>query len=177
YPVPDPADPTGMKGGDVKNLASAPGGMDSVWVDLGYPVKTLPDGRKYKPLFAFLIRDLDGLVNVNVHGNIRINGNTHGSNQGFGKTEINLSQVLTAPGAGPNPEWTQLFRGNPNYPSIPGRYGPDGQPGVANTQAPAFQPTPPYYAYIDYDGAVYDQLEKNGAVSPKLVLPSSTGTT
>ncbi len=41
---------------------------DSVWVDFGAPVKTTPDGRRYKPLFAVLCVDLDGRINVNAHG-------------------------------------------------------------------------------------------------------------
>ena len=32
------------------------------------PVKTAPDGRLYKPLFAVLCVDLDGRLNVNAHG-------------------------------------------------------------------------------------------------------------
>jgi hypothetical protein len=42
---------------------------DSVWVDLGAPIKTGPDGRRYKPLFAILCQDLDGRINLNAHGN------------------------------------------------------------------------------------------------------------
>ncbi|MCC7087008.1 MAG: hypothetical protein IT427_18570 [Pirellulales bacterium] len=42
---------------------------DSVWLDLGFPVRTTLDGRKYKPLFAIHCVDLDGRVNVNAHGN------------------------------------------------------------------------------------------------------------
>ena len=64
---PLPADP----GGDVKNLLDAPGGNDSIWLDLNYPILTARDGRRFKPLFAPLIVDLDGRVNVNVHGNMR----------------------------------------------------------------------------------------------------------
>ena len=43
---------------------------DAIWVDLGFPVRTTPDGRKYKPLFAILCTDLDGRLNVNAHGTI-----------------------------------------------------------------------------------------------------------
>jgi hypothetical protein len=69
---PPPAD----IGGDVRNLP--PGipvklgpsgqlhyGNDSIWMDLGFPVQTGPDGRTYKPLFAFFITDLDGRLNLN----------------------------------------------------------------------------------------------------------------
>ena len=68
---PPPAD----IGGDVRNLP--PGipiklpngqlhyGNDSIWMDLGFPVQTGPDGRTYKPLFAFFIADLDGRLNLN----------------------------------------------------------------------------------------------------------------
>ena len=41
---------------------------DSVWVDLGFPVQTAPDGTSYKPLFAIRCLDLDGRLNVNAHG-------------------------------------------------------------------------------------------------------------
>jgi hypothetical protein len=41
---------------------------DSVWVDLGMPVQTAADGRRYKPLFALLVLDMDGRANLNAHG-------------------------------------------------------------------------------------------------------------
>jgi len=46
-------------------------------------VKTTRGGTKFKPLFAFLVVDLDGRVNVNVHGNTYqyINGNRSGDEQ------------------------------------------------------------------------------------------------
>jgi hypothetical protein len=43
---------------------------DSIWVDPGLPVVTAPNGRRYKRLVAILIKDLDGRVNPNVHGNL-----------------------------------------------------------------------------------------------------------
>lgn len=42
---------------------------ESVWVDLGLPVMTSASGRRYKRLYAILIKDLDGRINLNVHGN------------------------------------------------------------------------------------------------------------
>ena len=45
------------------------GTPDSVWVDLGFPIQTDSDGRRYKPLFAILCTDLDGRLSLNAHGN------------------------------------------------------------------------------------------------------------
>jgi hypothetical protein len=42
---------------------------DSIWIDPGLPVVTRPDGRRYKRLVAILIKDLDGRINLNAHGN------------------------------------------------------------------------------------------------------------
>jgi hypothetical protein len=41
---------------------------DSNWVDLGDPVQQAEDGTLYKPLYAFLIVDMDSRLNVNAHG-------------------------------------------------------------------------------------------------------------
>ena len=41
---------------------------DSIWVDLGLPVRSASDGRLYKPLFAVLCLDLDGRLDLNAHG-------------------------------------------------------------------------------------------------------------
>ncbi|TWT38018.1 hypothetical protein KOR34_29850 [Posidoniimonas corsicana] len=41
---------------------------DSIWVDLGMPVQRTEDGRLYRPLFAILVQDLDGRLNLNAHG-------------------------------------------------------------------------------------------------------------
>lgn len=43
---------------------------DSVWVDVGFPVQSAPDGRRFKPLAAILCVDLDGRLNMNAHGNV-----------------------------------------------------------------------------------------------------------
>jgi hypothetical protein len=139
-------------GGDVKNLVGSPGTLfwtgggfsfannDSIWIDLGHPVLTAPDGRRYKPMFAPLIIDLDNRLNVNVHGNIKraytptntatqpppIEVPTHASNQGWGPWEVSLRWVLNADTGNDDPnnplpakmtywraEWSNLFLGAP----------------------------------------------------------------
>ncbi|MEX1040490.1 MAG: hypothetical protein WDZ51_07665 [Pirellulaceae bacterium] len=41
---------------------------ESIWIDPGLPIKTDKQGRRYRPLVAILVRDLDALLNVNAHG-------------------------------------------------------------------------------------------------------------
>lgn len=43
---------------------------DAIRMDLDHPIINLPNGRQVVPLYSFKVRDLDGLVNLNVHGNI-----------------------------------------------------------------------------------------------------------
>jgi hypothetical protein len=143
FPLPE--DPTG----DVKNLIGAPGGNDSIWIDLGAPVLTAPDGRRFKALFAPLILDLDGKVNVNVHGNIRGLGQTHVSNQGWGPWEVNLGKVLNVP---VNPgEWRNLFITTAAPPRA-NRYGLDGVPSATANQAVPGK-LPHFYGPVDYDAS------------------------
>lgn len=47
------------------------GETDSIWIDVGLPVQTAPDGRRYKPLVAIMVRDLDGRLNLNAHSSWR----------------------------------------------------------------------------------------------------------
>ena len=41
---------------------------DSIWVDIGLPLRTLANGRKIKPLVALHCIDLDGRLNLNTAG-------------------------------------------------------------------------------------------------------------
>ncbi len=146
-------------GGDVKQL---PGVLfyvngqqvqnDSFWMDLNYPVQISRNGKKFKPLFAFLVLDLDGRINLNMHGNVNAGQNTsaspyqHASNHGLGRPEVNVSAVLTATtvasSGAATAEWPQLFvgypqtlNGRPQSPTLPtpptyaGRFGQDETPG------------------------------------------------
>ncbi len=178
---PYPEDP----GGDVKNLINSPGYLvgvqngkpvfannDSIWIDLGAPVMTAPDGTKFKPLFAPLIVDLDNRINVNVHGNIRGRGASHVSNQGWGPWEVNVGRVLNYPGQAN--EWSQLLTdlSTGTIPIEGGRYFfsdplaghiPLSMYPFTNTAGPGETPHP--WGPVDYDGC---QEEANFVPSDKL---------
>jgi hypothetical protein len=51
---------------DVNNAGD--GYPDSIWIDPGYEIRSMADGRLYKPLVAVLCIDLDGRLNLNAHG-------------------------------------------------------------------------------------------------------------
>lgn len=124
---------------------------DSVWIDMGYPVQTGPDGRTYKPLVAILCTDLDGRLNLNAHGSLAQSEQTYQNatlalpnnpnfaraagvptmvttfGLGFGPADVNLGILF----ANSN-EYRALFQGVPNALAptsagvgvyVPGRYG------------------------------------------------------
>jgi hypothetical protein len=170
-------------GGNVKNLEYALGvrnpaggyfNNDSWWLDLGYPIQTAPNGKKYKPLFAPLILPLDGKVNLNVAGNIRGTGNSHASNQGFGTWEINIGQVMQGG------DWPNLFLGliTPGG-TVTGRYGVDQAPAVKTSVIPAYpavnQPLTRFYSPTDLD-SVQDPgpaaaYGAQAGLSPRYLIP------
>ncbi|RCS54556.1 hypothetical protein DTL42_05305 [Bremerella cremea] len=80
------------------------GVTDSIWIDVGLPLKTDSQGRRYKPLAAILVKDLDGLVNVNAHGfytqyqNFMTNSLPQSSNvSGIQKTPLSLTHNQFSP--------------------------------------------------------------------------------
>lgn len=134
-------------GGHVKNaewakgvLISPPGqpkvyaNNDSFWLDIGFPVMTAPDGRKYKMLFAPLVIDLDNKINLNVAGS-----RPGTSNQGWGPGEINLAKVLPS-----GTEWQRLL----DY-----RYAGSPTPSWAGsgTASGSSELEPPSWARVDFD--------------------------
>ena len=64
--VPNPT--TGQITYDVDN--DGDGVTDSVWLDLGYPVRRDSRGQLYKPLFAFMVIGLNGRIPLNTAGNL-----------------------------------------------------------------------------------------------------------
>jgi hypothetical protein len=176
---PAPADATG----DVKNVEFGPGmsggNHDSIWIDLGFPIRYAPNGRPYKPLFAFFIADLDGKVNLNVAGNMRLKDNngiySHGSNKGYQVSEINIGQVLPKVNPATNqPEWINLFLYQDGQ-GLYGRYGADGQPSAAGSQySKGFRGRPPFYGVHDPDAAKFDPMTNLLSTSEKILMPDTT---
>ncbi len=79
--------------GDVENLeGKSSRQLDSIWIDLDAPVRHWR-GRMYKPMFAFLVTDMDGRINPNVAGNVK-NSAYDNSNQGWGPWEMALGPVM-----------------------------------------------------------------------------------
>ena len=142
-------------GGDVKNLEwglglrNGVGGHfnnDSIWMDLGFPVLTAPNGKRYKVLFAPLIVDLDSKANLFVHGNIMNAANAvnpHFSHVGYGWWEVNVSKVLNADPT----EWQKLFQN-----SAIAKYGLNGVPDVGTVPGPLNPnaPDPPYWSKTNF---------------------------
>jgi hypothetical protein len=142
FVTPDSDTPLGP---DVKNLEFGPGmarpgggyyNNDSIWMDIGAPIMTAPNGKRYKMLVAPLIMDLSNRLHLWAHGN-RIGANgTSVSNRGYGAPEVNLSLLPNMQAA----EWKNL---------LDIRYGGAGA-------LPAGSPTAlkagPFYAPHDFDG-------------------------
>ncbi|HZU36165.1 MAG TPA: hypothetical protein VFA18_09660 [Gemmataceae bacterium] len=182
-------------GGDVKNLTGSPGTLvggqlyneDSFWMDLGFPVQQLPGGGFFKPLFAMLIMDLDNRVNLNAAGNLRASsrdskGNIqapygHGSNQGWGRWEINPAWVLNQTNSSGQPEWFNLLIGNN---TLSGRYGkftagqPVPQPIGDQGSIAGSGNTPYFYGQVDFDGGNEPEPgNPGGGVSQPYTLPQA----
>ncbi len=136
----DPSDPpsAGLAAWDVDN--DGDGITDSIWIDIGLPIKRSPDGKLYKPLVAILCRDLDGRLNVNAHGNLAqldptYTGQVTGSFAGGSSPLSNLPRGL---GEGPADVYLgHIFSSSTEHTDILRyRYGPDGgtpNPGLPTT--------------------------------------------
>ena len=79
---------------------------DGIWIDLGLPVRSTPDGEYIKPLVSYLILDMDGRLNINAHGNLDeaaiipgadlLGAATLPSGLGFGPAEVSLGTLISA---------------------------------------------------------------------------------
>jgi hypothetical protein len=151
FPYPEPnfdlnGNPDGTFG-DIENLPNKASGpqKDSIWVDLDAPVRTWR-GKNYKPLFAFLVLDLDGRINLSTAGNFYQDPAfpppanpvyKHYTNMGVGPWEVNPSYVMIA---------------NPPVAPMP---APDIQGAALLSRIPLpplAPPVPPLYAHHKFGG-------------------------
>ncbi len=174
------ANPMGYRW-DVDN--DGDGVADSIWVDLGFPVRAAKDGKLYKPLFAILCEDMDGRLNLNAHGNLAQAGlptetcTTFTANyfaggtlptitgRGFGPADINPNYVLGT-------LYPQILTGSTTL-GYEGRYGSDKVPGSLGTPyftdiaSPLFTIDHSQRAYNDYLSAnkrfEYDGIYSNSS--------------
>ena len=122
------------------------GTPDSVWIDPGLPVRAGPTGRVAKPLAAMLVVDMDGRFNLNAQG-FPVSGPWAASlapqhlaasglatslpyGSGYGPPEINISKLFSSNAS------TQTMNLLFDVGGVGrGRYGLDGVPGAAGTEA------------------------------------------
>lgn len=81
------------------------GKPDGIWIDSGYDLIDLPDGRQMVPMFSFHVIDADSLININSAGNLQgvlVNGVDYDSgmpfsvsNTGASASEINMLRALS----------------------------------------------------------------------------------
>ncbi|HBT78078.1 MAG TPA: hypothetical protein DEB39_14410, partial [Planctomycetaceae bacterium] len=143
---------------------------EGYWIDAGLPVFE-SEGKEYKPLVSYTVRELDGRVHLNAHGNpvydsalqghiVLDNGGNlksefdgdatldtlvlPGRGEGSGPAEIRLDTVLNALGF-PN-AFNRLLNGTADQ---PGRYGDETTPtaGIMDRLylSVALSPQLPYY--------------------------------
>lgn len=118
---------------------------DSVWVDIGLPVQTAPDGTKYKVLVSYLVLDMDGRLNLNAHSSLWHSDNAFQNNLTFqnvpGWDDATMTPALkssvnfTFRGSGFGPgeiNLRHLFSNTQHQRLIQGRNGPDNYPGIAD---------------------------------------------
>ena len=148
--------------------------LDSIWIDLDAPVRKWK-GRLYKPLFAFLIVDLDGRINANTALNLKGNagGTAHMSNQGWGPWEVNTTYLMGNATGSPSFPGVQLL-GSGNM--LIQRFGNDNRPtkvfaldnAAAQTASPLMNA--PHYSRRDFDGSTITSL----ATPARMALPASS---
>ena len=103
---------TGVITYDVDN--DGDGTTDSVWLDLGFPVQRAPNGKLFKPLFAFMVLGLNGRLPLNTAGNLAARNYVddpatdvselglplfdHASHTGISPSEVNPKFAFRSPG-------------------------------------------------------------------------------
>ncbi len=117
------------------------GNPDSVWMDLGYPVQTDIDGRRYKPLVAVMVLDMDSRLNVNANGNgFHLNRNVNFAGNLIGEIDPTAQELPRGQYLGPPEVSLGPLVGNNaavyGY-LLTSRFGSDNLPGIGHWNAEA----------------------------------------
>lgn len=137
---------------DVDN--DADGVADSVWIDAGMGLITMPDGTLVRPLIAIRMEDLDNRVDVNVvdssvsvdsSGSVLANAVRpqafSGSFAGGNINQNSAGDLLGGFGVGPAEIVLQsMFRNGRAANMIRNRYGADSAPGISANLPPSIVP-------------------------------------
>ena len=105
------------------------GTNDSVWIDIGLPVQTDDQGRRFRPLVAYHIIDMDNRLNINAHGSYVDQELPAGSIRrggSYGVAEVSLSGALTAA------EYTDLLAARSGIGDLDSMGNPTTVPGSLN---------------------------------------------
>ena len=162
---------------DPTSPANAPrygfyGRNDSLWMDLGLPIITLPGNRKVQPMVAPLIVPIDGQLNASAHGNLYGNsGATHISYAGYGAWEVNLAAALT------NADATKVVKARGNSPPNP-TPNPIQQRNTKSSQAyaPSYAAPLPSYAPVPWTASAAPSASLTYPTSNSMTgLPTFTG--
>ena len=87
----------GEPGNELQVDTDGDGVKDSIWIDIGLPIQTDPNGRRYRPLVAYRVLDMDGKFNLNAHGfffDIDTTNSTVNPADGLPQREVNSVDSL-----------------------------------------------------------------------------------
>ena len=99
------------------------GDLDSVWIDIGLPTQTDRLGRRFRPLVAYRVIDMDGRLNVNAAGSLAdavintVPGTQMRIGSGYGPSDLSLRDVVlpTDTAADPDIDYYQEIASNRTF--------------------------------------------------------------
>jgi len=148
------------------------GMADSIWIDVGLPVRADKQGRLYKPLAAILCVDLDGRLNLNAHGSLAQTNAGYGSATNLGTaivpdasgTPTSALNVPRGQCAGPaEVSLLPVLSGASEYSALlAGRYGADSSPGQAGGDPLAVNKHFDYPHPMTFDPSTTDRTRSYG---------------
>ncbi len=111
---------------------------EAIWIDPGMPVMTNGQGKRYKRLVAYTIKDLDGRIDLNAAGNFAQLASVGGTGVGL-PSQVGLAPagatISRGQGFGPADIDFSFMFGAAQYSNILSmRYGNDGQAGQAGVR-------------------------------------------